>query len=188
VRQFRDAAGVEWKVSMTARSSPAVSRDHYLPEAYREGWLLFESADEKRRLAPVPSDWESLPDEKLAELCSSASPQPSRPRERADASPSPALTPREELLRPKLHDVERQLNQTLDEVCDAPPAEKLDTGELIRVEETLALATEAAKEAVSLRRRMRMDRERQTDRSTETSVPDRKHDNASEQSPPHEPK
>jgi hypothetical protein len=186
VRQFRDAAGVEWKVSMTPRSSAAVSREHYLPEAYREGWLLFESATEKRRLAPVPADWEALPDDKLVELCSAAAPQTTRSRDRADTSSAPPA--REELLRPMLHDVERQLDQTLDEVCDGPPAEKLDTGELIRVEETLALATEAAKEAVSLRRRMRMDREREPERSAETSVVDRKRRDANDQSPPHESK
>jgi len=39
-------------------------------------------------------------------------------------------------------------------------AARLDTGELIRVEESLALAAEAAKEAVSLRRRMHADRQR----------------------------
>jgi hypothetical protein len=184
VRQFRDASGVEWKVSLTSRSSPAVSRDHFLPEAYREGWLLFESPTEKRRLAPVPRDWESLPDEELASLCASAAPQSSRPRERADQASSGA--PREEPLRPKLQDLERQLDETLDEVCDAPPASKLDTGELIRVEETLALATEAAKEAVSLRRRMRMDRDQEPGRAKgETSVSDRR-PNQNDRSPPHE--
>jgi hypothetical protein len=40
-------------------------------------------------------------------------------------------------------------------VCDAPAVEKLDTGELIRVEETLAIAAETAKQVVSLRRKRR---------------------------------
>jgi hypothetical protein len=171
VRQFRDAAGVVWNVSMTTRSSSAVSRDHHLPEAYREGWLLFESPTEKRRLAPVPPDWESLSDEALAALCAGATPQIARPRADggggADA-PKPVAPPAE-TLRPKLHDVERQLDESLDEVCDAPAASKLDTGELIRVEETLAVAAEAAKEAVSLRRRLRADREADRSRDRESS-------------------
>jgi hypothetical protein len=162
VRQFRDAAGVEWRVSLTTRSSPAVSRDHYLPEAFREGWLLFESAHEKRRLAPVPSDWESLSDQALAMLCANASPQPARPKAAVEAAPSAMA--REEPLRPKLVDAEKQLDKTLDEVCESPEASKLDTGELIRVEESLALAAEAAKEAVSLRRRMRADQQRDEER------------------------
>jgi hypothetical protein len=165
VRQFRDAAGVEWKVSMTTRSSPAVSRDHYLPESYREGWLLFESENEKRRLAPVPRDWESLSDEALAMLCARAPQQTARPRPPSEAAAAAAAPTRDEPLRPKLTDIEKQLDKTIDEVCEAPSAANLDTGELIRVEETLALAAEAAKEAVSLRRRMRVDRQRDAERS-----------------------
>lgn len=172
MREFRDAAGVEWKVSLTARSSAAVSRDHYLPESYREGWLLFESPNEKRRLAPVPHDWESLTDEALAVLCASASPQSSRPRGEGDAS---RTTAKADTLRPKLQDVERKLDQTLDQVCEEPPASKLDTGELIRVEETLALAAEAAKEAVSIRRRMRADRQRDVERAVDDDVPSKEH-------------
>jgi hypothetical protein len=106
----------------------------------------------------VPADWESLSDEALAMLCERAAIQPPRPR--ADAEVGRSGQSREEPLHPKLQQVQRRLDQTLDEVCDAPPAEKLDTGELIRVEESLALAAEAAKEAVSLRRRMRVDRDR----------------------------
>jgi len=47
------------------------------------------------------------------------------------------------------------LAQVLDEVCDQPRAQSLDTGELVRVEETLAIAAHAAREAVALRRAAR---------------------------------
>lgn len=184
MRQFRDAAGVNWKVSLTSRSSAAVSRDHFLPEAYREGWLLFESEREKRRLAPIPKDWESLSDEALGRLCAGASPQAARPRTGDALAPAAA---RAEPLRPKLQDLERELDRTLDEVCEAPSASKLDTGELIRVEETLALAAEAAKEAVSLRRRLRSDQQRQSERSgSQTAVEERSSTPPSEDAPPHE--
>jgi len=53
-------------------------------------------------------------------------------------------------LQPQLRELETRLSSALYAVCGLPPPEKLNTGELIRVEETLALATEAAKEAVSL--------------------------------------
>lgn len=36
------------------------------------GWLCFESAREKRRLAPPPSGWDALADDGLAELWSRA--------------------------------------------------------------------------------------------------------------------
>ena len=155
MRHFRDQTGVEWEVFLTARRSDAVSRGQFLPEAYREGWLVFECAQEKRRLAPVPENWESLSNEALAELCSKATPQIPRMRTGTEAKTSAPADP----LKPKLKEAEQQLDRTLEEVCAAPTdASRLDTGELIRVEETLALAAEAAKEAVSLRRRLKADR------------------------------
>ena len=161
MRQFRDETGVDWKVSLTPRGSDAVSREHYLPEAYRGGWLLFESAQEKRRFAPVPPEWESLSSEALAGLCAKASIQSSRPRGSAESKGESTPASRSvDPLRPQLQKVEQQLDRTLEEVCETPVAARLDTGELIRVEESLALAAEAAKEAVSLRRRMHADRQR----------------------------
>jgi hypothetical protein len=71
---------------------------------------------------------------------------------------APAQEP--ETLRPQLRELETKLSTALDVVCELPRPPKLNTGELIRVEETLALATEAAKEAVSLRRKLRADRDR----------------------------
>jgi|tagenome__1003787_1003787.scaffolds.fasta_scaffold20978058_7 hypothetical protein len=160
MRQFRDEAGTEWKVFLTPRGSDAVSRDHYLPEAYREGWLVFESPQEKRRLAPVPADWETMPIEELIALCGKAVPQTARTRAPADAKPAAPVAA--DSLRPQLEKAEQQLDRTLEEVCETPDAARLDTGELIRVEESLALATEAAKEAVSLRRKIRADHDRAT--------------------------
>jgi len=60
-------------------------------------------------------------------------------------------------LRPQLHRLEDKLTEAIDEVCDAPAVSELNTGELIRIEESLAIAADAAKEAVSLRRRLRRD-------------------------------
>jgi hypothetical protein len=60
-------------------------------------------------------------------------------------------------LRPQLHQLEEKLGDAIDEVCDAPAVSELNTGELIRIEESLAIAADAAKEAVSLRRRLRRD-------------------------------
>jgi len=169
MRQFRDDAGVEWKVFLTPRGSDAVSREHFLPESFREGWLVFESATEKRRLAPVPADWEELSADELKALCGKASPQTARARSGAGGDqPKPvaraaATAPTVDTLRPQLYKAERQLDQTISEVCETPVASELGTGELIRVEETLAMAAEAAKEAVSLRRKMRADRQRAED-------------------------
>jgi hypothetical protein len=61
-------------------------------------------------------------------------------------------------LRGKLEQVENRLQAALGEVCDdnsQTGVRRPDTGELIKIDETLALAQEAAKQAISLRRRMR---------------------------------
>ena len=39
-----------------------------LPPAWRDGWLMFESDEEVRRLAPIPSDWTDMADAELAGL------------------------------------------------------------------------------------------------------------------------
>ena len=68
-------------------------------------------------------------------------------------------------LHPKLHELQEQLESAREEICDIPHVAELDTGELIRVEETLAIAAQAAKEAVSIRRKIHLDRNREDERS-----------------------
>jgi hypothetical protein len=62
-------------------------------------------------------------------------------------------------LRVRLDDVVAELREHVVSMCETPPIEDLDTGELIRFEEDLSIVTSAAKEAVSLRRRLRVDRD-----------------------------
>lgn len=45
------------------------------------GWLVFSSAFEKRRLAPIPIEWEELPDDTLVGLSRNATSIP-KPRRR----------------------------------------------------------------------------------------------------------
>lgn len=60
-------------------------------------------------------------------------------------------------LRRNLVATQQQLQEQLDEVCDEVVVEHSSTEELIKIEETLAAASEAAKEVVSLRRRLDRD-------------------------------
>ena len=46
---------------------------------YVEGWVVFQSATERRRLAPIPDRWEQLGEDELRTLCARAAPS-SRPR------------------------------------------------------------------------------------------------------------
>jgi hypothetical protein len=166
VRQFKDAHGVEWQVFLMTRGTHSVTREQQLPEHFRAGWLVFQSATEKRRFAPPPANWESLGDAELENLLARASPhtargQPSPAKAEAPAMADAVAASRsDEPLRPQLRDLEHRIDESLGEVCEMPATAKLSTGELIRVEETLAIAAEAAKEAVSLRRRIRTDHER----------------------------
>jgi hypothetical protein len=179
VREIRDAAGVGWVVFLIARGSQAAARDHSLPEEFRDGWLVFESeTGEKRRLGPPPENWESLTDGQLEVLRSRATPHLARrrPQHESGATNAPAPETRAAgALGPQLRQMEAQLSTALGAVCEMPPPSKLNTGELIRVEETLALATEAAKEAVSLRRKLRADRERKVQSVDDLSAPDDRH-------------
>jgi hypothetical protein len=43
-----------------------------LLEGYGGGWLTFESLDEKRRLIPIPAQWEGLSQAELRSLCDKA--------------------------------------------------------------------------------------------------------------------
>jgi hypothetical protein len=62
---------------------------------------------------------------------------------------------RPESLRPVLKDVEERLVQHISDVCENDHLPNESTGELIKLEETLSMAAEAAKEAISIRRRIR---------------------------------
>jgi len=70
-------------------------------------------------------------------------------------------------LRPQLDRLEDKIEESLDEVCDETNVKNANTGELIKIEETLAIAAEAAKEAVSLRRRLRQNHERSSDKGSQ---------------------
>jgi hypothetical protein len=64
--------------------------------------------------------------------------------------------PEEQALQPQLQRATKTLKTALETACGAD-IDDADTGELIKIEEVLAIANEAAKEAVSVRRRLRSD-------------------------------
>lgn len=107
---------------------------------------------------------EALADQELEELCAHADavpPPPPRDRKASDpmgvaaAAEARGDDKRANSAVPtalRAAQMQELLAQVSDEVCDQPRAPSLDTGELIRVEETLAIAGQAAREAVALRR------------------------------------
>ena len=73
----------------------------------------------------------------------------------------PPVRPESEPLRPALERAQSELDSHLAEACENHEADE-STGQLIRLEELLTDAAQAAKEAISIRRRIGADRRRET--------------------------
>ena len=73
VRDFMDESGTKWRVWPVLRSSihPKTAAEDDLGD-YGDGWLCFESHQERRRLARFPEDWDKMPDGDLCKLLSKA--------------------------------------------------------------------------------------------------------------------
>ena len=63
LREFEDQAGRRWAVWETFPGTTAG-----LSPEYHDGWLTFDDGTERRRLRPVPPNWEALPLERLTML------------------------------------------------------------------------------------------------------------------------
>ena len=66
-RRFTDAKGIDWEVfDVIVRAEPNQRRlAHSQQLAATKAWLVFESANERRRLAPFPIAWEEAPNAEL---------------------------------------------------------------------------------------------------------------------------
>lgn len=68
-RTFEDSSGTVWEVFEVHRASQKAGA---VSAGLERGWLSFVSSDAKRRLAPFPGDWASVPDDELERLCGRA--------------------------------------------------------------------------------------------------------------------
>jgi hypothetical protein len=73
-REFDDDDGVQWNVFAVYPSRGTDERAR-LPDAFRAGWLSFDSGDETRRHSPIPENWFEFTDNALRELCSAGIPR-----------------------------------------------------------------------------------------------------------------
>lgn len=76
-RTFRDRDGISWTVWQVLPGEEVEAHGGagaLFPARMAEGWLTFESEDEKRRVYPVPPRWTEYPDDELAALCRTAPP------------------------------------------------------------------------------------------------------------------
>lgn len=91
-REFVDSNGQSWRVWSTVPSTGSRLRG-----GFGQGWLTFErttgdTTQPLRRLVPIPSDWESAPDERLELMCRSAE-EVSRPRSARDQADQAETSP-----------------------------------------------------------------------------------------------
>jgi hypothetical protein len=93
VRDFVDQSGVSWRVWPVTPESlqPKTAAEDYLGE-YGDGWLCFESATERRRLARYPARWDELPDQELCRLLTAAAIVPARKSTHLPPPPPEAST------------------------------------------------------------------------------------------------
>jgi hypothetical protein len=88
-RIFEDIRGRRWRAYAVHPSSSSIESGA-LPDSYREGWLSFETADERRRVAPIPAGWEELSIDELQLLCHQAQRAPKRISGGRATPPDPA--------------------------------------------------------------------------------------------------
>ena len=76
LREFIDGKGVTWKVWdvwPAERVSGSVTTVSAFPSlSFGDGWLCFDCGQEKRRLSPIPPDWEHCDTDALCALCEQA--------------------------------------------------------------------------------------------------------------------
>lgn len=80
LREFTDQKGIHWRVwdvypSERGKAGPserevatAELKGRFRSAELAEGWLCFESSSERRRLAPIPPEWEICDDRTLEEM------------------------------------------------------------------------------------------------------------------------
>jgi hypothetical protein len=67
IRDFDDTTGNHWQVWSTVPVTEVG-----VAGAFRQGWLTFDSGRERRRLAPIPADWETASSAELGAYCDRA--------------------------------------------------------------------------------------------------------------------
>jgi hypothetical protein len=95
VRTFESPDGITWtawEVIPAQVSEFRSTHGSHLPAQMAEGWLCFDCGSEKRRLAPLPSDWAGRTAADLWFLCRAADPVRARTPGGCDAAP-PAEEP-----------------------------------------------------------------------------------------------
>ena len=90
-REFTDKSARAWTVwAVHPTAGATAGRRATLEAEFAAGWLTCETAGEKRRIAPIPKGWESMPDAELEALCAKGTVvRPIRRRAQGDGRADP---------------------------------------------------------------------------------------------------
>ena len=72
LRDFTDYSGITWRVWDVTPQSQNTAAKRGIRITPVDGWLVFESDTERRRLSPIPEGWESGDNDALCYLCARA--------------------------------------------------------------------------------------------------------------------
>jgi len=64
MRSCTDRTGVRWEIFEVQPDTEGRTIGR-MPEAFRSGWLCFQSSTERRRLAPIPIGWQRWEEREL---------------------------------------------------------------------------------------------------------------------------
>jgi hypothetical protein len=70
-RVFVDAGGMRWD-AFAVHPSPDTTGKSRLPESFQDGWLSFDCGSERRRLSPIPEEWQEMNEDALRAACERA--------------------------------------------------------------------------------------------------------------------
>lgn len=76
-RTLQGPDGTRWEVWDVQPGQQLGSSDRHsrlLPPEMAAGWLCFDSPEEKRRLYPIPNDWDRTDEAELLRMCRDARP------------------------------------------------------------------------------------------------------------------
>lgn len=72
LRNFTDSQGTAWRVWNVVPQYAASRDEEMMTPGLQGGWLCFDSGNEKRRLSPIPVDWEKAGMDALEAYCRQA--------------------------------------------------------------------------------------------------------------------
>jgi hypothetical protein len=71
--------GARWTVWEVHPASPENRGGISVRDAFTDGWLAVQASGQKRRISPIPGEWQSWTEERLADEVRAAQPVEARP-------------------------------------------------------------------------------------------------------------